>query len=114
MEIVWSDRADAILSRGKSLAGIGVRNWALTREQALSALQEFEKARIPVLGGDVLKVGNAQPEHNYDGWHTDRTKDESKGAFLNRSLAAARDYIERYRASTPDSIVLFALVPLVD
>lgn len=48
MSTTWSTKADAILSSGQALHNTGVRNWALSREQALVALDQLQSSGIGV------------------------------------------------------------------
>lgn len=96
---------------GRPLEDVGVRNWALTQEDALAALTKFARIGIAVLGGDVYSVNNGVVESNYDNWYCNRNDDESDSAYVERSIAAARNYIENYRV--PEGSVLFAIVPKI-
>ena len=111
MTLFWSKEADAILSIGLSLEYCGVKNWALTRQQALLALERLEKYGIAVLGGDVYSVADNSIEPNYDNWYCDREGGESATAFVTRSIAKAKIYVSGYAAS--DAAVIFAIVPEV-
>jgi len=104
---VWSEEIDAILSVGRSLKPLGSVNWALNRLQALKALDELWKIKVPVLGGDAYRVENGQLLFDYAGWYCDQDPSESLGAFTNRSYREAREYIADY--PTPDR--LFVIVP---
>lgn len=110
--IVWSTKVDEILSKGISLEPIGVKNWALSRQDALEALNQFLILQIPVLGGDVCELTKGNPEYNYDNWYCDRIPGESDLAFVNRSINKAKDYIISYNMEYRDKI-FFALVPEV-
>lgn len=94
--MAWSEDVRNILAGGIPLSSIGVDNWALTKEQAMLALEEFERRNMPVLGGDVYELVDAYPEPNYDNWYCDRNANESIEDFVARSVHYARDYIERY------------------
>ncbi|MDP3391861.1 MAG: Imm40 family immunity protein [Methylococcaceae bacterium] len=111
MEKYWSSEADMILGVGRSLEDVGVRNWALSREAALAALIKFSEIGIAVLGGDVYSINDGVVESNYDNWYCNRDNHESNSAYVERSIAAARNYIENYRA--PEGTVLFAIVPKI-
>ncbi|WP_262511499.1 hypothetical protein [Deminuibacter soli] len=41
MEFLWSSEIDKILNIGLLLKDVGVNNWALTKSQALHAVDEF-------------------------------------------------------------------------
>lgn len=111
MEKIWSNEIDAILSVGRSLTDVGVRNWALSRGEALAALAKLAEIEIAVLGGDVYSNIGRSLETNYDNWYCNRDELEPDSAYLKRSIAVAKDYITNYKA--PEGSVLFAIVPKV-
>jgi hypothetical protein len=108
MDQIWSRTADQILSSGEFLGDAGVRNWALTRQEALVAIAELGSEGIAVLGGDVYKRDRAVFVAIGDGWHCDRDAEEDSETFVDRSVEAARKYVERYPGSDE---TYFALVP---
>ncbi len=93
----WSEDVKAILSCGISLSEMGVNNWALTEAQAIQALDKFESLETLVLGGDVYKMVDGEPESNYDNWYCERNDNEELGKFAARSINCARQYIGNYR-----------------
>lgn len=99
-----------ILKVGISLEPLGVKNWALSKEDAVNALDRFYELQVPILGGDVCENINGIIQFNYDNWYCDRQPNESQFDFVNRSVAKARDYIESYNSDNPDRI-FFAFVP---
>ncbi|MGF0237456.1 Imm40 family immunity protein [Rhodococcus sp. IEGM1300] len=107
MSIVWSEQIDPILSRGISLEHLGVRNWALGRDDALHAIYELEAFGIAILGGDVYKLVGEKAEQTYDSWYCDQGPDESDSVFSKRSSDKAKNYIFSYLM--PEG--LFAIVP---
>ncbi|KPW73761.1 MULTISPECIES: Imm40 family immunity protein [Pseudomonas syringae group] len=109
MSIIWSEQIDPILSQGKSLNHLGVRNWALGHDEALLAIHELEALGIAILGGDVYKLVSDKFEHTYDSWHCDQEVDECDSIFLKRSSDKARSYILNY----PTDEGLFILVPKI-
>jgi len=111
MEIFWSSEIDAILSIGRSLEDVGVRNWALSRKDALAALTKLTEIDTAVLGGDVYSVSGGLVEANYDNWYCNRDEHEVDLAFVNRTIAVARNYIVNYQS--PEGTVLFAIVPKI-
>src|SRR5688572_6073976 len=110
MQVVWSNKIDEILKVGYQLTEIGLNNWALTKSQALSALEKFLEYGIPVLGGDVCENIDGVVRPNYDNWYCEPISDEDKISFIKRSIAKAEDYIKAYPIKEPDKI-FFALVP---
>jgi hypothetical protein len=111
MKNVWSHGIDSVLSVGRDLGSVGVRNWALERGAALMALEQLSAMKVAVLGGDVYAVKGADVESNYDNWYCNRGGDEADDEFVDRSIAKARSYIANYRADAGG--VLFARVPRV-
>lgn len=106
---LWSKQIDSILCTGRSLSALGVRNWALDRLGALSALDEFCVLGVAVAGGDVYKLKGEILELTYDNWYCDRSINEDILEYVDRSIAAARRYILEYPASETE--YFFALVP---
>jgi hypothetical protein len=96
--MAWSEKVELIISCGIPLHGAGVSNWALSKEQALDALNKFEAQRISVLGGDVYKLINGEPESNYDSWYCERESNEPFEDFVSRSIKKARTYIINYNS----------------
>jgi hypothetical protein len=109
MEIIWSKEIDEILSIGRSLKDIGIRNWALNKECALVALDQLAVAGIAVLGGDVYLEHDKTLQSNYDNWYCQRENGESNAAFVKRSIMYSRAYVSNY--NMPSLPVLFAIVP---
>jgi len=109
MRFVWSENIDPVLSRGIFLDDLGVRNWALSREDALHAIYEFEAIGVAILGGDVYQFVGEKAEQTYDSWYCDQGLGESDFEFLKRSLDVAKSYINNYLVPGR----LFALVPQV-
>jgi hypothetical protein len=110
MENIWSVDVDSILSIGRSLENLGIRNWALERNDALAALQRLAEIEVPVLGGDVVVAKNGSLEISYDNWYCNRMREETDLAFLSRSIEVAREFILQYQAKS-DVKYLFAIVP---
>lgn len=101
---------DAILSVGRSLESLGIRNWALGSDAALFALESLSDLGIGVLGGDVYVVDGGGVESNYDNWYCNKERGESSDDFVARSISKAKSYILGYQRKG----VLFALVPDID
>jgi len=110
MNTIWTKESDTILSVGASLEDVGIRNWALTQEQALIALDQFEAKGIAILGGDVYEIQKGRLQANYDNWYYDRKYSESKMDFISRSVAKARAYISNYNLNQ-DAKYFFGIVP---
>ncbi len=100
MTMAWSEDIEKILGIGVSLSSVGIDNWALNKIQAMLAIDEFEKHKIPILGGDVYEILDGYPEANYDSWYCDKNANETLENFAKRSICYARDYIESYSNSS--------------
>jgi hypothetical protein len=109
MEYVWSKEIDSVLSVGRHLENIGVRNWALGRDAALTALEQLRTLGVPVLGGDVYTVRGDDVELSYDSWYCNQDGKADR-EFVEQSIAKASNYIGNYRSTSGE--VLFAIVPM--
>jgi hypothetical protein len=110
MNQVWQKNIEEILKTGKPLFEIGINNWALTKIEALNAIEQFYSLEVAILGGDVYAIRNEMFVSTYDNWYCDRLPQEEQSNFLNRSIDKARQYIEAYNAQEPDK-TFFVLVP---
>lgn len=108
--MAWSKQVETVLSDGLSLHQWGVNNWALTKDQAMEKLEQFERIKIPILGGDIYELVNGEPKSNDDNWYCNRNHGEDDNEFVERSINRARNYINTYRNPTGLE-VLFVLVP---
>lgn len=102
MDVVRSKKIDEVLKVGKWLGDYGTNNWALTKSQALEALDKLLALNIAVLGGDVLEDTGENIRPNYDNWFSDRHKGESSDKYVIRSIEETRNYIEQYKTYIPD------------
>jgi hypothetical protein len=82
MNVIWSEQIDTVLSCGISLEHLGVRNWALRRDDALRAIYELQALGISILGGDVYQLVGEITEQTYDRWYCDQAPDESDSVFF--------------------------------
>lgn len=100
MDIYWSKNIDEVLKVGVWLGEYGINNWALTKSQALEALDKLLVLRIAVLGGDVVEAKDyIRP--NYDSWSSDPQPGERNEEYLKRSIEESKSYIEQYPAYIP-------------
>jgi hypothetical protein len=83
-------------SKGVSLDGLGVREVALSREDALHAIGFLENELIPILGGDVYFRHSSKIEPAYANWYSDPAPGEVRSEFLGRSWKRAREYIKDF------------------
>lgn len=108
--MVWSEDIRKTLEKGISLSNIGIDNWALSKDQAILAIDEFEKLKIPVLGGDVYEMVGGSLELIYDNWYCNQNVDEDLEHYVVRSTSRARNYIKGYN-NPRGREVFFTLVP---
>ncbi len=92
----WSEDVERILSCGLPLQKNNINNWALSKDQSMEAINEFEKLKIPVLGGDVYEMIEGQPTSNYDSWYCNQNENEKLNEFVIRSITYTREYIKNY------------------
>lgn len=81
---------------GISLNSIGVNEYAFTYENSLLVINEIEKLKIPILGGDVLIMLHNKPKYTGDSWACDRGENEPINEYIQRSIERARNYIREY------------------
>ena len=110
MSTIWPKEIEEILKVGKPLFSFGIKNWALTKAEAIAVIEKLYLSGVSILGGDVYENKGEVFESNYDNWYCDPLPDEEHGAFLDRSIKIAKQYIELYQTKEPDSI-FFVLVP---
>ncbi len=96
-------------TKGISLQKLGIRDIALERGDALSAVELLQKASIPILGGDVYVKRNDSIELAYANWHSDRKPNEATNDYFSRSWETTKNYIKSY-PEPADGKPLFALV----
>lgn len=99
-----------VLRVGVSLLHIGISNWALTKSEALYALDQFKLLRVPVLGGDVYLYEDGKFRSGYENWYVKEIPGEPANDFLIRSIEESRHFIENCKLKEP-AIVHFVLVP---
>jgi hypothetical protein len=109
MSTVWSDKIDPLLKIGTPLESVGVRNWALTKADALRALENLFEMGVGIAGGDVYKRVNGKLALTHDNWFCDRNSHEISEHYVARSVNHARKYIANYESQGEE--FLFALVP---
>jgi hypothetical protein len=98
-------------SKGISLQsryGIGMRDIALSREDAMLAVNLLQRASIPILGGDVYFKKTTGIESAYANWHSDPTDGEDRANFVTRSCREALNYIAGFPSA--EAVPIFVLV----
>ena len=93
-----------LLKKGRSLQGVGINNWAFSKEDSLDILHRFEELQVSILGGDVCELINNSVQPNYDNWYCNKLSNETNIEFSKRSIKRAKDYIMSYNANNPNQI----------
>jgi hypothetical protein len=99
-----------LATKGVSLDNLGLREVALRREDALSAIRALRESSVPILGGDVYFAHQGNVEPAYANWYVDRQDAESRKDFADRSCSKAESYVAGFPKET-DKQPLFVLVP---
>lgn len=102
---IWNDAIVAILSQGISLEEYGTRNWALTRGQALDALDKLTLIGVPISGGDVYIYSNGKYVPTYENWYFESKNGQN---YAESSIEYSRNFIENFDAFEKP---FFVLVP---
>ncbi|MDI7175390.1 Imm40 family immunity protein [Leptospira santarosai] len=113
MDYLWPREIYEILNIGVHLSDVGVNNWALTKDQALLALEKFLKLDIPISGGDVYEYRKGIIESNYNNWYCNPDKMEANSEYVKRSIEKAVKYIQEYKIKENHQIY-FVLIPEVE
>jgi len=95
-------------SRGVSLESPGLTEIALSRADAILAIDLLLSASIPILGGDVYFKKDTGIESAYANWHSDPMEGEDRNDFVSRSCLETKDYIENFPSTEP--MPVFVLV----
>jgi len=98
-----------LADEGIRLTSLGLDEIALSRENAMMALDIFVEERIPVLGGDVYFLKNARVSPAYANWYTERSAEEPVSSFAERTWVESREYIGKF-IEPPDMGALFVFV----
>jgi hypothetical protein len=105
--------ADKILSIGISLEeSMGIKNWALTSEQAFDALKKLKENNIGILGIDVLFIQDNVIDFIYDFWGYEKDCTASPD-FLNESVQQAYEYINTELQIHRTQKLLFKILPYI-
>lgn len=90
---------EILATRGRDLREIGLDEVALSKRDALDAIQSLEGHQIAVLGGDVYfeEGGRIRPRlHN---WFCEKQPNEHPFEFTKRSQIVALNFVQGYDAS---------------
>ena len=97
-----------IEKRGISLQCFGIADVALSRTDAMLAVNLLQNAAIPILGGDVYFKTETGIEVAYANWHSDPADGEDRNSFVIRSCLDTKNYIEKFPST--EAAPIFALV----
>lgn len=87
---------DLLAWHGRDLKELGVHGIALPRGPALEAVGALRQAKIPILGGDVLRVVDGKIRHTYDNWYCKSHADPASPEYMEESYKQAERYILAY------------------
>ncbi len=99
-----------ILARGRPLTEQGIHGVALTKRDALEAVEVLKKAGVPILGGDVWQMVDGKLQLEYSNWYMDRMDGESEASYAARSIAATVAYLHKF-PDAEDGTIFYVLVP---
>lgn len=87
---------DLLAWYGRDLNELGVHGIALPRSAALEAVDALRQARIPILGGDVLREVDGKIRHTYDNWYCKCHADPATDEYAEESFKQAQRYVLAY------------------
>jgi hypothetical protein len=96
-------------AKGVSLLGLGLKEVALHRPDALLAAEQLRASSVPILGGDVYLFQGEKVEPAFANWHSDRRPGEEWQAFAERSYRETTEYLEAF-PHRPNVEPVFVLV----
>jgi hypothetical protein len=84
-----------VKERGRPLSEInpGSNEVALTIEDALSAIELLQEAKLAILGGDILLDESGKLVYTYENWYCEKIADENDVDYINRSCLYSKSYI---------------------
>jgi hypothetical protein len=106
------DDYDQLLDeKGISLQNPGLRERALSRYDALNAINLLASRNVAILGGDVYLLREGKIRLAYANWYVDRLVNESDNDYRERSWKRASEYIRSY-PHAPDvaDVPIFVIV----
>lgn len=86
------------------------RNWALSKEQALTAIDCLRDAGIAVLGGDVLGGPEENYRHTYDNWYFEPQSSGAESDAVSSGAQKASSYIRGYPRADAYFVLVTAFV----
>jgi Immunity protein 40 len=83
--------------------------FALTRQNAITALNILNELEAVILGGDVFVLEDQQLVPSYANWSYDERADEPNLDISKRSILAASNYITNYPLNDKEPYFIFVL-----
>ena len=100
-----------LAARGVGLDGLGLREVALRRSDAIDAIDALRAGSVPILGGDVYSEREGTIEPAYANWHVDQDSGEGETDFAERSCLKAESYVEMYPRTSGEEPLFVLVVP---
>ena len=97
-----------IEAKGISLQSPGLTEVALSRDDAILAVDLLRTASIPILGGDVYFKKPTGIELAYANWFSEPLAGESRERFVTRSCLETERYIQNFPST--EATPIFVLV----
>jgi len=103
---------DLRILKGQDMNNPSIVSKALTKREALDALDLYERLSLPILGGDVFSLNRiGEINWTYDNWYCEKYENESRIEYTKRSVEETKQYINEYQKdSLLDTIYLFDIV----
>jgi hypothetical protein len=98
-----------ILEVGRPLLEHGSSNWALSRNDALAAIQNLERESRLILGGDVWLESKGKFARNGDSWFFQPVGSQADSLQIAAAADKAATYVKNYREPR-DASAFFELV----
>ena len=104
---MFEEKVIEVLSIGDDLRKYGINNWALSKAQALLALEKLSAINKGLLGLDVMDMKGDKYEYSHENWSCELSEYGNLADFRKDSLLRAKRYILQFE----DDEVYFSFVP---
>jgi Immunity protein 40 len=105
----WSEKIDAVLVNGLSLEEYGIANYALSRTNALIAIDKLRNMGVTILGGDVYLREGINWKSTGDSWCIEIQDGNISDQSVNFGYEKALEYINNHRIED----IYFSIVPSI-
>jgi Immunity protein 40 len=105
----WSEKIDAVLVNGLSLEEYGIANYALSKTNALVAIDKLRNMGVTILGGDVYLREDIDWKSTGDSWCIEIQDGNISDQSVDLGYEKALEYINNYRIEN----IYFAIVPSI-